>query len=46
MQHVQNGVQGVRCLANTYGDTVVVATLIIAAISFAVSIADILSAAL
>ena len=46
MQHVQNGVQGVRVLANTYGDTVLVATLIVAAVSFAVSMADILSASL
>ncbi len=46
MQHVQSGFQGVRVLANAYGDTVLVATLIIAAISFAVSMADILSASL
>ena len=46
MQHVHDSVQGFRCLARTYGDTVLVATLIIAAISFAVSVADLLSASL
>jgi len=40
MQHVQNGVKGFRCLAVTYGDSVLVAALIIAAISGAVLLAD------
>ena len=46
MQLVHQGVVGVRALARFYGDSVLVVTLIIAAISGAISLANILSATL
>ena len=46
MQLVHQGVVGVRALAQFYGDSVLVVSLIIAAISGAISLANILSATL
>ena len=46
MQMVQHGYVGLRALARVYGDSILVVAVILAAIAGAITLADLLTAAL